>query len=127
MKKFKANVKHDKGTAKIVVFAESEDLAREKICHMEGCPSSAIKDLKIVPYFVTMTDKFMSNWGKAESKINKFIIECDSLEDAQTIKRNAEKRNEMKYISIKDKKPKYGKNYLESYTTFAELGEIWKK
>ena len=77
--------------------------------------------------YVTMTDKFMSGWGMAKDKTNKLIVVCDSWKDAETIERNAKKRSEMKYINICMKKPRYGKNVLESWKTFEELGEIWKQ
>jgi len=78
-------------------------------------------------YYVTMTDKFMSGWGMAKNMTNKFIVECETYQEAETIERNAQKRSEMKYINICSKKPRYGKNVLESWKTFAQLGEIWKK
>lgn len=76
--------------------------------------------------FVTMTDKFLSGWGNATGKTNKFIIICDNWEQAQTIERNAQKRSEMKYINICINKPRYGAHVLESWKTFDELGQIWK-
>ena len=78
-------------------------------------------------YYVTMTDKFMSGWGMSKNMTNKFIVECETYQQAETIERNAQKRNEMKYINICSKRPRYGKNVLESWRTFEELGEIWKK
>lgn len=77
--------------------------------------------------YVTMTDKFMSGWGMATNKTNKFIIVCDTWEQAETIERNAKKRSEMKYINICISKPKYGKNVLESWKNFSDLGEVWTK
>ena len=78
--------------------------------------------------YVTMTDKFMSGWGMAKNKTNKFIIECDNWEQAETIERNAQERSEMKYINICIHKPRYNKKAVEeSWRTFEELGEIWKK
>jgi hypothetical protein len=78
-------------------------------------------------WYVTMTDKFMSGWGCAKGKTNKFIIECDSLNDAEIIERNAHKRNEMKYINLCKNKPRYGSNILQSHKHFNELGDIWKR
>lgn len=77
--------------------------------------------------YVTMTDKFMSGWGMAANKTNKLIIVCDTWQQAETIERNANKRSEMKYINICSNKPRYGANVLESWKTFDELGEIWKR
>ena len=73
-----------------------------------------------------MTDKFLSGWGNAVNKTNKFIIECDTWEQAETIERNAKKRSEMKYINICINKPKYKANVLESWKTFEQLGGMWK-
>ena len=78
-------------------------------------------------YYVTMTDKFMSGWGMAKNMTNKFIVECETYQQAEKIEKNAQKRNEMKYINICSKRPRYGKNVLESWRTFEELGDIWKK
>lgn len=77
--------------------------------------------------YVTMTDKFMSGWGMAANKTNKLIIVCDNWQQAEIIERNAQKRSEMKYINICMKKPRYGKNVVESWKNFNELGEIWTK
>jgi hypothetical protein len=67
-------------------------------------------------YWVTMTDKFMSGWGRAENKINKYILECDSYQEAEIVRDNAMNRSEMKYINITSTKPSYNKNrYLMSF------------
>lgn len=78
-------------------------------------------------YWVTMTDKFLSGWGRAEGKTNKLIIECDTYEQAETILRNAKMRSEMKYVNLCTSKPKYGNNVFESWRHFNELGAIWKR
>ena len=93
MIKYKAKVKHDKGNAVIYVYANNEQHAREEICRLELCPDSAIVKLEKLPIYVTMTDKFMSGWGNATNKTNKFIVVCDTWKDAETIKRNAQKRS----------------------------------
>ena len=77
-------------------------------------------------YYVTMTDKFMSGWGMAANKTNKLIIVCDTYEQAEIIERNANKRNEMKYVNICTSKPRYGKNVQESWKTWEDMGSIWK-
>ena len=77
-------------------------------------------------YYVTMTDKFMSGWGEARNKINKFIIECDSFQQAETIEKSAKKRDEMRYVNICSNKPYYNKSrYLESHKRFDQLGTVW--
>ena len=79
-------------------------------------------------YYVTMTDKFMSGWGVAEGKTNKFVVECNSYEDAQTIERNAKQRDELKYVNICVNKPTYNKSrFVVSLRKFEDLGEIWTK
>lgn len=127
MKKYKVTLKHDNGKAIAYYFGNNEQEAKEMAMRQEGCPECAIIKIQICPYYVTMTDKFMSGWGMAKGKTNKFIVVCESYLDAETIQRNAEKRSEMKYVNITRNKPRYGKNVLESWKTFDELGEIWKK
>lgn len=83
--------------------------------------------MKTKKIYVTMTDKFLSGWGMAQNKTNKFIVECENWEQAQTIERNAHRRSEMKYINICINKPRYGANVLESWKTFDELGGMWKE
>lgn len=78
-------------------------------------------------YYVTMTDKFMSGWGKAQGKTNKLVIECDTWEQAQLIEKNANKRSEMKYINICTKKPYYGSHILVSEKHFSDMGGMWLK
>lgn len=86
------------------------------------------KEFKPKKYYVTMTDKFMSGWGMAYNKTNKLVIECNSMDDAIIIERNARKRSEMKYVNIVYKKPCYNsKKVMTSHKQFSEMGEIWKK
>ena len=128
MKKYKVTLKHDEGIVKLTTSAHNEQQAREIIMKHEGCPESAILKIEIQPYYVVMTDKFMSNWGMAEGKINKYIIECQSYLDAEIIERNAHKRPEMKYINVTSKMPYYSpKGYVVSMEKFENMGEIWKK
>ncbi len=77
--------------------------------------------------YVTMTDKFMSKWGLAKGQIHKFIVECDTLEQAKIIEKNAYSHEEMKYIRICSKKPKYNSQVYTAWTTFKKLGITWKK
>ena len=78
-------------------------------------------------YYVTMTDKFMSGWGKAQGKKNKLIIECENYEQASIIERNAKRRNEMKFVNICSSRPRYGSNVYESWKTWEDMGDIWKR
>ena len=79
-------------------------------------------------YYVTMTDKFFSGWGKAEGKINKFVICCATYDEAETVERNAHKRKEMKYINITSRRPSYSSSrYVTSWENYDNLGSIWKE
>lgn len=77
-------------------------------------------------YYVTMTDKFMSGWGMAANKINKMIVECDTWQQAEQIKRAARNRSEMRRVNIRATKPRYGAHVVESWKTWDDLGPIWK-
>lgn len=128
MKRYKVTLKHDNGKYTLIGYADNQQQAIDALKKAEKCPDSAILKIEIVPFYVTMTDKFMSGWGKAEGKINKFIIECEDFKHAEIIERNANKRPEMKHVGIKFKKPYYSpKGYIISMEKYENLGEIWKK
>lgn len=76
--------------------------------------------------YVTMTDTFMSGWGPAEGKVNKFIVECENYDQANIILRNAKKREEMRHVYINTRKPKF-RGALESWRHFDDLGGVWKE
>lgn len=76
-------------------------------------------------YYVTMTDRFMSGWGRAANAINKLIIECDTYEQAEQIERHAIDRDEMNYVNIRTTKPYYGAGYYESWKTYSDMGGPW--
>lgn len=79
-------------------------------------------------FYVTMTDKFLSNWGMSKGKINKFVVAVPNYEKATIIKRNAQQRSEMKFINITTRKPRYNKKrFLTSMRGWGQLGDIWKK
>ena len=78
-------------------------------------------------YYVSMTDKFMSGWGMAEGKKAKFIVACDTYEQAETIERNAKRRSEMSYINIGTTKPRQRKGQILTFRTYEQLGSVWKK
>lgn len=127
MKRFKITVHHDHGKTDFIVYATDEASATAKICAAENCPQAAIIKIELLPYFVSMIDNYMSGWGHAKDKKNKFIVICQTFEEAETVARNAAKRPEMKYINISKTPPKIARNQLASYETFEELGQIWKK
>lgn len=78
-------------------------------------------------FYVTMTDSFMSGWGKAEGKTNKLVLECDSLREANIVATYADQRNEMKRVSVRKTKPKYNEsNYYTQYKTKEDM-PLWYK
>ena len=71
-------------------------------------------------HYVTMTDRFMSGWGKAEGKTNKLVFVCESRDEAAHIERYARARGDMTYINIRSTKPCYGSRYYTQFKTAAD-------
>jgi len=68
-------------------------------------------------YWVTSTDIFMSDWGLAKDRINKLIIECRNLVEAQIVFDNAKGREDQKNVRLCSARPALyrtteGKNYV---------------
>ena len=79
-------------------------------------------------YYVTATDIFLSGWGKAKSKINKVVIECNSFEEAEIVAENARSRGDMTRVNIANKKPYYNKDsHLVSFRTKSDWPAWFKK
>lgn len=76
---------------------------------------------------VTMRDNFMSGWGKATGKKNYYVVECDSMEQAEIIFRNAKKRSEMSNVKIITGTKRWPKDVLVSLKHFSELSGPWKE
>lgn len=70
-------------------------------------------------YYVTMTDKFLSGWGCAAGKTEKYVIVCSTMQQAITAAAIAKKRSEMRYISIRTTRPYYDKRFYHS--TFVNI------
>lgn len=68
--------------------------------------------------YVVMTDNFMSGWGRSAGKTNKLVLECASRGEAQTVKRNAEDREDMRAIKIVTEKPVFGSD--QYYVSWAD-------
>ena len=80
------------------------------------------------PYYVTMTDSFMSGWGMARGRTAKFVVGVDNYAQAQRIARNARCRSEMKYVNIVRNKPRYDpRRYQVTYRDYSQLGMAWKR
>lgn len=79
-------------------------------------------------YYVSMTDRFMSGWGQAQGKINKLVFECQSFEEAETVRDNAKHRTDQIYINICVNKPYYNKSdYLTQYQTKGDYNSWYVK
>lgn len=74
-----------------------------------------------------MTDKFFSGWGHAANgRIDKLVVECDTIEQAEQIERAAHRRPEMRYINLGTNRPRYSpKRYTVSYKHYSELSGRW--
>jgi hypothetical protein len=72
-------------------------------------------------FYVTMTDKALSGWGKAQGKTNKLVIECETFQEASIVESYALRRNEMKYINIRTTRPGYPSS--THYTQFKDKTE----
>lgn len=79
-------------------------------------------------YWVTMTDKFMSGWGKAEGRVNKLVFECDTYEEAAVVAQNASSRGDMRYVGICERRPRYypKDRYLVQVKTKADYPNWYK-
>ena len=62
---------------------------------------------KTALYYVTCTDKTLSGCGRAKRKINKVIIECKGLEEAERVETYCRSRSDYKYVSIHTAIPYY--------------------
>ena len=81
-------------------------------------------------YFVTMTDRFMSGWGAADGKTAKYVVECDTIEQARQIERVAKyHREEMCYVHIANKEPRFYplRRYQVTRKHWDDLGGVWKE
>lgn len=77
-------------------------------------------------YYVTMTDKFMSDWGMSAGKINKFVILCKDRTQAHQIADHADTRSELTHVSIRSTKPSYPtRTHYVSWTEYSNMGGVW--
>lgn len=79
-------------------------------------------------YYVTMTDKFMSGWGKSKDKINKLVFECETYQEAIIVAENAEARSDQKHVNICESKPYYpASTHYTQIKTKEEYPEWYQK
>lgn len=91
------------------------------------------KPERIIKYWVTMTDKHMSGWGRAAGKHNKLVFGCVDYKEACVVAENAANHGSQKYINICSTKPYYapGRYYvqhetIERYPRWYEAGYFKK-
>lgn len=78
--------------------------------------------------YVYMTDKAMSGWGLSKGMINKYVVECDTWEQADAIYSAALDRDEMKHVNVSKSKPYFSPGrYLVSLRHFLDLSGPWLK
>lgn len=78
--------------------------------------------------YIIMTDKFLSGWGQADGRTAKFIVECDTLEQAEQIEKAAHRRSDMKNISSDWKRPYFSPSrYQVTFRHYNDLGGVWKE
>lgn len=79
-------------------------------------------------YYVTMNDKVLSGWGKAQGKINKLVLECQTREEVDVVMENARNRGDMTYINWRTNKPYYNsRRYLVSFHNKEDYSNWYKK
>jgi hypothetical protein len=69
-------------------------------------PQTNDKTAKVYPFYVVMTDSFMSGWGKAKGGTSRYALGCSSMAEAKVVLANAQGRSEMKRASIVSHKPR---------------------
>lgn len=84
------------------------------------------KEIKF-KYWVTMTDKFMSGWGKAQNKICKYIYCCKTYEEALIVYENANDHKDQKHINICRSEPYYSPETHLSMWKFKKDSKAWYK
>ena len=70
----------------------------------------------------------MTRINDSINKKDKLIVECETLTEVLAIWRNSLNKKNIIYSNICYQKPYYNKNTHEStYTTYDEMGKVWKK
>lgn len=75
------------------------------------------------PYYVSMTDKFLSGWGKAQGKRARYIYCARDLEQARIIQQNAKCRGDQKNVTVAAR-PKFKHGDLVMFKTALD-GRRW--
>jgi hypothetical protein len=78
-------------------------------------------------YWVRMTDKFMSGWGKAEGKTNVLVIECDNEQQVEQIMQAARTRSEMKRVTLCINRPAERRGVHVSRKHYSDMSGMWTR
>jgi len=65
------------------------------------------KQISSIMYYVTMTDRCLSGWGRAKGKISKVVIECSTNYEASAAYNANKCRKDMIFVSIARTRPHY--------------------
>jgi len=76
-------------------------------------------------YYVSMTDSFMSGWGKARGKKAKFIYKCNDFDTARIVAQNARDRTDQKYVSISESMPRFSEEDYHIEWKTIEDSPLW--
>ena len=77
------------------------------------------------PFYVIMTDSFLSNWGRSGSRSALFVYGARSLEEAKVVSTNARNRGDQQNIRILSRKPNV--EPTEYRLEFVEPGQKGKR
>ncbi len=79
------------------------------------------------PFYVTMTDSFLSGWGGAEGKTCKYIYPCSNYREASIVADNAKGRGDQRYVNIRTSKPYYNSRTHLTKWASKENNASWYK
>lgn len=71
--------------------------------------------------YVCMIDEFMSGWGPCRSKVNMFVVACDTEAQLERIERTARLRGEMVRVHRRYTAPRNTARRLITLRTFAQV------
>lgn len=104
-----------------------------------GEPKFNVEEFEIITTkkaygWITVTDKFLSGWGMAKDKVNKMVIECESIQQFRALKAYIKTRDEMTHLYFCQAFPKHlfkRDDVLVSYkiaeyhlTAWREIGDL---
>lgn len=77
--------------------------------------------------YVTMKDEFMSGWGMAKGKANILVFHCENEEEVEAVLSNAEAREEMVNIRVRETPLKRRQKCLVQQKTKDDYNNWYKK